>query len=71
MKTLHIKKGYWIDTVTGHQEIVAQYGSTCYIVHNYDENEVYTGASYLTDREILRAEHDRSGKAYNVVQYDN
>lgn len=70
MKTLHISKGYRIDTVTGHQEVVAQYGEACYIVHNYDENEHYTHASYLTDREILHAERDLTGKVYDTVVYD-
>ena len=69
MNTLHITKGYWIDTPTGHQEVVSQYGDTCYIVHNYDADDRYTGASYLTDREILHAEHDRSGKVYTGVEY--
>ena len=69
MKTLQISSGYWIDTPTGHQEVISQYGPTCYIVHNYDENGTYTGASYLTDREIIHAEHDRTGKVYNVVEF--
>lgn len=70
MKTLYITKGYLIDTPTGHQEVVSQYGETCYIVHNYDADGNYTGVSYITDREILHAEHDRSGKVYTGVEYD-
>lgn len=70
MKTLHIEKGYRIDTPTGHQEVMSQYGETCFIVHNYDTDDRYTGASYLTDREILHAEHERTGKVYTSVEYN-
>lgn len=71
MKALHIVKGYWIDTPSGHQEVVAQHGETSFIVHNYDEDGQYKFASYLTDREILHAEHDRTGQIYNLVVFEH
>jgi len=70
MKMLHIKKGHWIDTETGHQEVISQYGDTSYIVHNFDENDQYTGASYLTDREILKRYHEQTGKVFDFVILD-
>lgn len=69
MKTLRITKGYWIDTKEGHQEIQSQYGPSCYIAHNYDETGKHTGASYLTDQDILSAEHSYSGEAYDRVEF--
>ena len=71
MKTLHIEKGYWIDTTTGHQEVIARHGSTSFIVHNFDENGNYTGASIRTDREILHSHHDMTGKMLDQVDFDD
>ena len=70
MKVLHIEKGYWIDTEEGHQEVVARHGSTSFVVHNYDENGKYTGASILTDREIIHHHHDCTNKLYDMVELD-
>lgn len=70
MRILHIKKGYWIDTATGHQEVVASHGDTSFVVHNYDENDRYTGASILTDREIIHYHHDSTRKLYDAVELD-
>lgn len=70
MKTLRITKGYWIDTEEGHQEVQHKYNdSNRFLAHNYDENGKYTGASYLTDQDILSAEHNYSGKAYGRVEF--
>lgn len=69
MKTLTINKGYWIDTPTGHQEVVAQHGPTSFTVHNFDENGMYTGASILTDREIIHYHHDCTRKLYDTVEF--
>ena len=66
-RTLYIKKGFSLDTETGRQEIMQQYGSTCYIVHNFDENDMYTGASYLTDHDIMRKYFDMTGNVYTSV----
>ena len=69
MKVLRITKGYWIDTKEGHQEIQSQYGPSCFVAHNYDETGKYTGESYLTAPEILSAELNYSGKAYDLVEF--
>jgi hypothetical protein len=66
---LHIKKGMVFDTETGTQEIIRPYGN-CYIVHNYNENGIYTGASYLTYREIINRFSDITGKAYARIVFD-
>lgn len=68
-KMLFIDKGFCLDTPTGKQKIIRQYGSTCYIVHNYDKNGVYRFASYVTDREILQKYYDMTGKKYNCVWF--
>ena len=69
MKTLYVKKGFQLDTPTGQQEIISQYfGPTCYIVHNFDEDGNYTGASYITDREIIQKYYDMTGKLYDTVE---
>ncbi len=70
MKILHISSGYTIDTPTGCQKVDRQYGDTCYIVDNYDLDGNYVGASYLTDREIIHAHHNMTGKAYDFVVFD-
>ena len=70
MKTLHVHGGFCLDTPEGHQAIVAQHGPTCYIVHNFDPYGRYTGASYLTDREIIHKWHDMTGKLYDTVEFD-
>ena len=70
MRILHISKGYRIDTTTGYQLVVARHGSTSFVVHNYDDEDHYTGASILTDREILHNEHDCTRKVYDLVELD-
>ena len=69
MRTLTISKGYMIDTPTGYQEVVAQHGPTSFTVHNYDEHGHYTGASILTDREILHHHHDMTRLMYDAVEF--
>ena len=68
-RTLFITKGFSLDTPTGRQEIMQQYGSTCYIVHNFNENDIYTGASYITDKEVLQKYYDMTGHKYTNVFY--
>ena len=33
-------------------KLIKENGEHCFIVHCYDINKVYTGASYVTDKEI-------------------
>ena len=70
MKALHIAKGYWIDTADGHQEIQSATSSETFIANNYDENGKFTFLSTLTRFDILAAERDYSGKAYDMVVFD-
>ena len=71
MKTLYVKKGMCLDTPNGYQKIIDKHISdTCYIVHNYDGNGIYTGASYLTDREVARKYYDMTGKFYDFVMME-
>lgn len=68
-RTLYVNKGFCLDTPSGYQKIMQQYGSTCYIVHNYDENDTYLFASYITDREIIHKYHDMTGIMYSEVVF--
>ena len=69
MKTLFVHRGFCLDTPEGHQEITTQYGPRCYIVHNYDADDNYTGASYLTDREVILKWYDMTRKLYDTVEF--
>lgn len=71
MKTLHVSKGYTMDTETGYQEIVSRHGDTSFVVHNFDFDGKCTGASMLTDIDIKCKAHDMTGKAYDSVCFDD
>lgn len=68
MKTLCIKKGITFETETGSQTIIGRHGSTSFIIHNFDSDGNYTGASVLTDREIIHKYHDMTRKLYDFVE---
>ena len=69
MNALRITKGYWIDTEDGHQEVMFANSDGTFIAHNYDENGSFKFQSVLTSHDILAAERDYSGKAYDMVVF--
>ena len=71
MKTLHIRKGMTYSTENGYQEIIHRLDSTMTLVVNLNSSGHYTGASILTDTDILRKAHQATGESYDTVCFDD
>lgn len=71
MKILNVYKGYQIPTEEGYLEITGKNLMADAFSVDEDGNATKTGTIMLTATDIKSYVHDATGKAYDLVQYDD